>query len=307
MTTKEEKIFIVENGFNTCYIDSLLMALFYSPSHIYETMLNCDPVDLNFMYFQEIIKTNFIESVRKNNSVLFDTMNEIRNYAFINGWKNDNPDEMIEQQDVNEFYIFLQEHLNTQYIELKRYTVTEGLPSKDDDGTIEKVPFISLQLKQGTETTIPILLNAWLNDNPVDIKRETINSDGNTVTSNIKGLNIFRLNNIPTFIPLSINRFDSSLLTKITTKVDIKEKIKLFDNSGDYSNIRWTIHAVICHAGDNLKNGHYYTLLHHSNKWLLFDDMSVPCLKEIEISNTIVVDKIKSECVFIIYRYDSFN
>jgi ubiquitin C-terminal hydrolase len=307
MTSKEEKIFIVENGFNTCYIDSLLMALFYSPSHIYETMLNCDPVDLNFMYFQEIIKTNFIESVRKNNSVLFDTMNEIRNYAFINGWKNDNPDEMIEQQDVNEFYIFLQEHLNTQYIELKRYTVTEGLLSKDDDGTIEKVPFISLQLKQGTETTIPVLLNAWLNDNPVDIKRETINSDGDTVTSSIKGLNIFRLNNIPSFIPLSINRFDSSLLTKITTKVDIKEKIKLFDNSGDYSNIRWTIHAVICHTGDSLKNGHYYTLLHHSNKWLLFDDMSVPCLKEIEISNTIVVDKIKSECVFIIYRYDSFN
>ena len=53
-----------------------------------------------------------------------------------------------------------------------------------------------------------------------------------------------------------------------------------------------------------MKNGHYYTLLINASKWLMFDDMSIPCLSEVDMSNDKLVNKIKSEAVFIIYKFE---
>jgi len=96
--------FFVENGFNTCYMSSLLMALFYKTSCI-DFMLGNDPQNLNFVYFQEIVKNHFVEIVRNGNSVTGSTMNELRNFANMCGWLEF--DEILEQQDVNEFFSFL--------------------------------------------------------------------------------------------------------------------------------------------------------------------------------------------------------
>ena len=109
---KEENIVIVENGVNTCYISSLLVGLFYSSSDIYYKMLERDPKNPNFYYLQELIKVNFIEPLRKNISISADVINEIRNYMFINEWKTDEPDEIFELHDVNDFYSYLYNNLN---------------------------------------------------------------------------------------------------------------------------------------------------------------------------------------------------
>lgn len=309
MSVKEISPFVVENGFNTCYMDSLFMALFYSPSNISLNMLDTDPTDPTFIYLQELIKTNFVEPVRKNHSISASTINEIRDYVFYNGWKSNIPEEIIEQQDVSEFYVFLANKFKMPKIEIKRTTITEAIPSTNDTGAIEKIPFIVLDLPENKEKkqdviTIKTLLNKWFNDNPIDVKRDVYNNDKNTIlTETVKGLNIFKIVNVPGIVPLVINRFTNINSAKNESRVDIMQKIKLLNNE-EYDNLRWSIHSAICHTGNTIKSGHYYALINHANKWLLFDDKSVPSMNTVSMSDETLINKIQSECVFVIYKFD---
>jgi uncharacterized UBP type Zn finger protein len=306
---KDKTLFVVENGLNTCYIDSLLMGLFYKRSTYLDSLLRTEPKNLEHIYLQEIIKIKFVDQVRKNISVTADVMNEIRIYANSCGWLQDSKDgfSLFEQQDVNEFYTFLLDIINVPLIEIQRQTISESLGADSDIGSIEKIPFISLTVPDNeSKTSIKDLLGNWMNNNTVeDIKREIIGSDGKKKIESVKGLNIYKIMNVPTFVALSLNRFNNAVNKRIETQVDIQKKIKLHHISDDNDGLRWTIHAVICHRGDTPKSGHYYTVLFGSdNTWLLFDDQAVPCLKEVDIKNTEISETIKREIVFAIYCYD---
>ena len=303
-----KNLFVVENGFNTCYIDSLLMALFYKPSTYLDSLLHADPKDLNCIYLQEIIKNKFVDFVRKNNSVMADVINEIRIYAHECGWLAGVPneyDELFEQQDVNEFYSFLLDVINVPLIEIQRHTICEAFENKSDTSELEFIPFINLIVPDNNDQcTIKELLNEWMNHNMVDIEREVIDN-GKKVIKSVKGLNIYKIVNVPTFIALSLNRFNNNVGKRIETKIDIQKRIKLHHIADGNNGLRWKIHSVICHRGDTPKNGHYYCVLFASdNTWLLFDDQSIPCLKEIQIQDSEISETIKREIVFVIYCYD---
>lgn len=307
---EHKNIFIVENGFNTCYIDSLLMALFYKPSTYLDSLLHTDPKNLNCIYLQEIIKYKFVDQVRKNISIMSDIINEIRLYAHECGWlvgRSNEYDELFEQQDVNEFYAFLLNAINVPLIEVQRQTICETNDNYNDMGEIESIPFINLTVPDDTdETSIKELLNNWMNHNTVEgIKRDVTDAYGNKRIESVRGLNIYKIVNVPTFIVLSLNRFNNNVNRRIMTKIDIQKKIKLHHIYDEHNGLRWKIHSVICHRGDTPKNGHYYSVLFASdNTWLLFDDQSIPCLKEIQIKDTHVADTIKREIVFVVYCYD---
>lgn len=304
-----KNLFIVENGLNTCYIDSLLMALFYKPSTYLDSLLHTDPKNLNSIYLQEIIKNKFVDQVRKNNSVMADVINEIRIYAHECGWlvgTTNEFDELFEQQDVNELYSFLLDTINGTLIEIQRQTISEGFENKSDISELESIPFINLTVPDNArETSIKELLNNWMNHNTVDIQREIIDENGMNKLEYVKGLNIYKIVNVPTFIALSLNRFNNNINKRIEAKVDIQKRIKLHHIYDNNDGLRWKIHSIICHRGDTLKSGHYYSVLFASdNTWLLFDDQSVPCLKEIQIKDTEISETIKREIVFVIYCYD---
>lgn len=311
-----ENLFVIENGLNTCYIDSLLMALFYKRSTYLDSLLHSDPKDPNNIYLQEIIKLKFVEQVRKGLSVTAEVINEIRIYAHDRGWLAKDPNELFEQQDVNEFYSFLLDIVNVPLIETQRQTICENTyeniyenyenNNDNDNNTFESIPFMNLIVPDNKdETSIKEMLNNWMNNNTVeDIKRTVINKNGEKEKGYVKGLNIYKIVNVPTFIALSLNRF-GLLDRRIETKVDIQKKIKLHHIHDNNDGLRWTIHSIICHRGDTPKNGHYYSILFGSdNRWLLFDDQSIPCLKEIDIKNELIVETIKREVVFAIYCYD---
>jgi len=310
----DEKLFVVENGLNTCYIDSLLMALFYKPSTFLDSLLQTEPKNYDYIYLQEIIKNKFVDQVRKNNSVTADIINEIRNYASMCGWlstlpEKDKYDEFFAQQDVNEFYSFLLDSINVPLIEIQRQTICEAEDHQNDIGTIEKIPFINLIAPENKdETSIKELLNTWMNNNTVEnIKREVIGLNGQKKIEYVKGLNIYKIVNVPSFIALSISRFNNVSNNRIQTKINIQKIIKLhhITDPDDKGGLRWTIHAIICHKGDTLKGGHYYSVLYMGdNKWILFDDMSIPCLSEINIKDIGIMETVKKECVMLIYIYD---
>lgn len=264
--------FIVENAGNTCYMDSLLMALFYVPSNI-DMMLNKDIKNTMALYLQEYIKINFVNTVRDNKSVTADMIEMLRVLCVENGWKGLNDDEYIMQQDVNEFYTFIMNLFECTLIDIQRETITNQNPN-------EILPFIPLSIPEGiTHITIKDMLHNWLYDN---------------------GLNN-NIVNIPNIIALSINRFRNNG-TRINTDIIIQKKIVPTIKKMLMNNIEWIFHALICHKGETPKNGHYYSLLYNSTKWYLFDDQQIPCLMEVSMTDSNITEMIKKECVFVIYR-----
>lgn len=51
---------VVEGGYNTSYINSLLTSLFYRKNEHIKELLNSEPAQPSGYYLQELIKTNFI-------------------------------------------------------------------------------------------------------------------------------------------------------------------------------------------------------------------------------------------------------
>ena len=93
---------IVENGYNTSYIDSLLIALFYKNSSIIDVLEN-EPTIPEVYYLQELIKFKFVNQIKKGYSIFFQSINEIRNYSIIYGWNTKG--NIDEQQSCIEYYI----------------------------------------------------------------------------------------------------------------------------------------------------------------------------------------------------------
>lgn len=292
--------FIIENAGNTCYIDSLLMGLFYTKSSL-EVMLDKDIKNTMGIYLQEFIKEKFIKMVRDNKSILSEDMTMIKTLCFQLGWRVTNSnthynEEFYRQQDVNEFFTFLMEIFENELIEITRHTITE---INDETGAKEYIPFIPLAIPEShNPVTIKQMLHAWLFDNISDFKKFV---PQNQREEYVSGLNTYTITNIPNMLALSINRFKEQD-TRIDTDVIIQKKIILPAKDNYFNSYEWFFHAAICHKGISTRSGHYYTLLSNNNKWYLFDDMKVPCLKEVSMTDKSVTNLIKKECIFLIYK-----
>jgi|688.fasta_scaffold286464_2 ubiquitin C-terminal hydrolase len=294
--------FLVNNAGNTCYIDSLLMGLFYSPSYIDE-LLSKPLKESNslVLYLQEYIKDKFVNLVRNNKSVIADDIEMIKTLCFELGWRQSNSAEYIQQQDVTEFYTFLMELFENELIIINKSTISEGLKDKTDKGIDEKIPFVALSLPENkSNITIKELINIWLYDNISIVKRNVTN----TTEKSVNALHTYYIKNIPNLIGLSINRFNSKC-TRNETDVIIQKKIS-FSNNNFMNDAKWYFHAAICHRGNSNKFGHYYTLVTNGNNWYIFDDLEIPCMRQVKMDDKSVTDMIKKECFFILYKRQKF-
>jgi uncharacterized UBP type Zn finger protein len=301
----ESLMFLVENGGNTCYIDSLLMALFYTESHI-DAILTKPPKQDSYVYLQEFIKGCFVDKVRSSQNVTMETINELR-YILMNcGWLD--ADELFNQQDVNEFFTFIADKFDITVIELIQQTITDV--DKKETSTIEKMPFIPLSLPYNTElqTCIKDRINVtdmfhdWLYKNEVNVQRDYKNS-----TMNVSGLSVYHIHNVPEFVALSINRFPT-VEKRVEIDVIIQKKLTPFKHTAnpDIKDIEWSFHAAVCHKGDTLRSGHYYSLLFKKkgdkDVWYIFDDQVQPCLEEVNMADKKITNQIKRDCVFLLYQ-----
>lgn len=268
-------MFIVENATNTCYIDSLLMSLFYIKSGI-ESLLQRDIESGESLLLQDYIYNDFVKQVRSNNSILEETMSTIRYYAVRAGWLHKDGEvilnEVLKQQDVSEFYMFLMQEFKGPMIEV----------CSKKDKKIHHLPFIPLHLNPGEErTNVKTLLRRYLYDGETEI---------NSII------------NIIEFIPVYIHRFIDHK-TRVDVPVDINKKLKPFIGT-ENSDLGYLFHSVVCYTGKTPEFGHYYSVLydHQNNKWMLFDDKNVPGLLPVNMSDDNIIKMIELECVFIIYR-----
>lgn len=267
---KIPSMFLVEDGYNTSYIDSLLVALFYSSSY-FENMLNCSPKNLYHIYLQEIFKIKFLEPlVNKNNTITSEVINEIRNYIHFFGWKNDEGDKILENYNIKDFYIFLADIFNVMPMEIQKTNHTKQYFTLD-------IQVNSLK----KEYTIKELLYNWLHDDQINYKNDT-------------GYNYYKICNMPTTIIISLERTaDENIL------VDINKKIRLYNTIYNPIYVKWKIHSIVC------KNKNYYCfVIGPDNKWRMFNNKNIPCISEVNIKEENIMKMIKSECIMLFYVYD---
>lgn len=268
---------VIENGFNTCYLDSLFIAMFYSPS-IISKILDVEPKNYNSIYLQELIKIKFVEPIRRHYSINGGTMNEIRNYSYDCGWGK-NIKFIDEQMDVSEYFIFILNMFSAKYIEFEKVKTSDITQIQK-----EKFPYLPLTPQENNDNIRDMFIR-WKN-NMIKQNNETY---------------YYKLSNIPDFIPICINRFNING-TKNNYSVDIMKRIKFFDiNENMQKDIKWKIHSIICHRGSRINNGHYYSIVLVNNLWYLIDNQSIPSICQIDLSELSVKSTIMTECYMIFY------
>jgi ubiquitin C-terminal hydrolase len=307
-----DKLFRVPNIGNSCYIDSLLVALFYVPSDI-RYLLTSDLTNPNGLYLQEAISKEFIDEMRAGKSIPKSTMEKIRLLCKELGWKNNNATmEIQDQQDVNEFYIFLIENLKGVQIKIQTKLIAENaIETKDDLGKESDIPYIPLSLPMEEEIKsikVNELLSHWLTGGTKEVNRKVRNEDGSIEEKLVTALDINNITNLPQILPFVINRFQNVVddgkfkFVRNDTNVYIQTKYCPCENA---KSRRWKFHAVVCHAGNTPNSGHYYCVIVNENdEYYIFDDLRLDgCLKQVDMKNDKkTTSRIKKDCVFIILK-----
>lgn len=320
----EKPIFAWPNVVNSCYIDTVLMALFYNNTPV-SKYLDFDLKNDTLSEIQDYIKI-MIGLARDNASIDPDMMQYFRNQLFEAGWCFGDMEEFYEQQDVKELYTFLLDKLGIPTIKCRRVTFAEGLDSSSDWGGIEEIPYIPLSIPSREERPEGIdtktLVDTWMNNNPSVVNRE-IMEGGVKKVEKVNALNTYYIDNVPPVIALSVGRFPDHL-TRLDTDIFVKMKMMPFKNQklpDAERSVTWNISSIICHRQEivlkdpppgysPLKSGHYYALLvnQETKKCHIFDDQKpsekdpdTPSLVEVSMGDPEIVGAIKREAVFILY------
>lgn len=269
--------FIVQNGLNTSYLDSTLVALFYKSSHI-DQMLSQEPEDVRFIYLQELILSNFINPIKRNFSINSDVVNEIRNTSVICGWKHQG--NTIDLYNVLDYYKFLVNGLGCGNI---NFELIEFNGKKNE--IIKSISVYCLEIDIFEHNTIKNLINDWITKN---------------ITTHNEEFSIYyQFREIPMIIPIYLNRKNKNGDT-VLCQVDIMKKIRFKKKNIKYQNMFWTIHSVICFS--NSGGGNYYTITNTNNNWYMFSNDRIPSLLKINMDDKFISEKIKKESVLIFYR-----
>jgi hypothetical protein len=274
--------FVVESGYKTSYINSLLMGLFYKSNINLETLINNYPDNPSALYLQELVKDNFISLVRKHFSIKNSNINQIRNYIFINNITNNDIDTFfVKQEDIGNFYKYIIDFLNGEYIHFEVFKITDNTISIKNNNL--RIPYITFNPTKN-----------------ISIRELFINWIEKYISKN--NVYCYKLINIPSYVSFYINRYNNNG-KKIEYEIDIMKKIKFFNvNDSTQKYIQWKIHSIICNEGDDFETSNYYSVItDYNNNWYMFNDKNIPCMSTIDMSNDDVIDKIRKECMFVTY------
>lgn len=101
---------ILEDGYNTDYIYSLIISFFYSLDDMTKIVTT---QNIDVYYIQEYIKIKLIHPLQRGNSIEQRIINKFRLYLFNCGWSNTN---ILEHMPIEIFYKFLINNFFGHYI-----------------------------------------------------------------------------------------------------------------------------------------------------------------------------------------------
>jgi len=263
----------IDDGYNTSYIDSVLVALFYKTNPYTNILLEKNPQKHSVIYLQELIKTKFIVPLHKNFSISSSIINEIRNYALIMGW-DEHSSYLNELSSPIDFFKFLNQSFEGDSINIEINQIKDGIFDTNNKYNLLQ----TISLAPTKDTSVRELFISWISDNILGHEHNNM-------------FNCYKLINIPNYICFDIKRNNNRF------KIDLMKKIKFFSNADPMQNyLTWIIHGVICYSGKN-----YYSLIYGTNNWVEVNSSKVPSFNQIDLSDYDEIERIQSEVVFVIY------
>lgn len=300
----------IPNVINSCYLDSLLVAMFMIDAM--DPVLSQDSGSEIGNNLLIIIKTQIIDPLRRGEVVPEDTMRLFRQQLIAIGWQTD--DDEYDQQDIKELYDFLCEKLNLPLTKVRRVTFSSASPSERDFGKEEKMSYIPLNLAEEEfgleEIKTGTLLHNWLNHNTTKAERKL---DGKDATVDVLNTYQFVDTDFPPLISLAINRFPSATV-RYEGKIQPNVLLLPFKHEkGDICKMTWDIQGLVCHRPaplpdpvpegySPLKSGHYYCYYLDGDKMMRFNDLDSPSLVEVDRYNRDEKEDMERHLVFVIYR-----
>jgi hypothetical protein len=274
---------ILEDGYNSDYIYSLIIALFYTPSDGMNKIINTDTNNSNTYFLQEYIKNKFIYPMHRQISIESSTVNKLRLFMYNCGWHKSDDKHILEKGELDKFYSFL---IHTMMEYSMRFTRIDSMnnTSKEKKYDMIRITNDNINNSFGSNDIISLspLINNWLN-------REVTESDNYN----------FKFESIPYIIPIYLDIRDSN--TGLNDKlIDIMEGINFEDNGDKIQRMFiWEIHSLICQT----KDGDYYTLIiDNTNNFIAFSDKQIPSNWKINSDDENSVKKIMQEVRFIFYK-----
>jgi hypothetical protein len=275
---------IIEDAYNSSYLTSTLVSLFYNLNDHNKILLesNSNPLAI---YLQELIIEKFLNQIKKGFMISSETINEIRNYLMLNNFDakisfNNNDDV---EPEINEIYEFLINFILKQDFSF----VIEDLTNNN---ILKKFNFNYINLiidHNKLNTSIRDELEIWYNKN-------IFNNSNNSNNSNNKNI-MQSFSKVPNFIGIKLNK-------SYNTKCDIMKRIKFGNiNNSEQTFIRWKIHSIIL---KNSTTNKFYSLVKEHKYWIKYTEGSVPSFEKIYLEYELDSDKYIHEAEFLFYVLD---
>ena len=310
----------VTNAGNSCYMDSVLFAMFAMPSAALDAMLTrrppaSDHLAAHKLELQACIMKHFVGRLRHCEHVTSESMINIRSLCRRVGWEYAGAPDL--QQDAGEFFAFLHSALGGQLIRTTRRTFTGALPDNSDRGSEENMALLPVALRDSHPARSEDMMNLsslvdtfFFENVAAGLRREVQGQQ-----QEVYALNTYSVENVPSVVAVALKRFDEQLL-KIENEVDFPAHLNFHKYSGRLEwrsspimlSVPWTLKSVVCHRGRSTQSGHYYAYTRYSKNaspsavWLRLDDESTPCITQTNIWQDPYV---KSEAVLFLYELDT--
>lgn len=283
------------NGGNTCYLDSVIVALFFQFDGWDELLLADDFKPLS------IKLRKVVNDLRRGRGIQSSCLNDLRRILINDAkWHVG-----CGQQDAAELFAFMLDALQAPFVLLVKNLVHTGLPDSHADRDVpftERMLWLNLysrysnDLKKMTDNYFYAEVVHGLRRegalSGVDAKLSkslvpaysAVRETGETVPSKKTYVNTIT-------VPLAISRFNFTGDAKDRSPVRVPlvmsatRYVSPFANNDSHSLV---LRSVICHLGSTMQSGHYVTYTYNSNEvWHRWDDMEgdfVPSSKR-NISN----------------------
>jgi len=295
----------IKNEGNTCYINSVIQALFSSKhfrDHISNTCVD-DDVDLAPLFkvlFGEMVSNtvsqvislkplfkvlhkrigNIMKIFQENDAMEFLTilLNELAKDYNTNTLTDEPP---TKKRCLEGAFTKLQILLKKQWIDshkdaLSHFTdtvygqyVVQVRCMKCRFSSHRGEPFVNLELSLNDDTSIEMLdlLKSAFKCEHIDTR------DCDKNCGKAPGIRSSRIWKMPKMLMIHLKRFHG--FQKITTSVTVPHSLNLETYSLFCENPDYKLVAIICHVGQ-LQSGHYFTLVKRPHSWFIMDDDMTP-------------------------------
>lgn len=269
----------ISNEHNSCFIDSLLVALFHFKNRVIYNMFFRTKHTLEHKYAQRIQSElyNIYRYINKNEDI------ENKNCSMIRKYLDKYYRELVKINSNNKIFFNNRDNWLTQQIDVfelityldKIFNFKNNVRIRDGDNKYKKnmiQEIASFYLIGKSNLDISTLVPNRVDRYDFDSNNYFKNSKGKLIKYYEKEYKILTTNGV---LIIEIYR-NVGTENKLTTKINYPNTIKI---PGDKKELK--LRSIILHKGNTVGSGHYTTLLKRNEKTYEYDDIQKTKVKEI--------------------------